>query len=75
MNVNAQPKQGATPQSGYIGISQLQFGPPNPNSIAIPIGIPKTNNGDTKLGMFSKLNKLMSSPLTKKVINTQQSRF
>jgi hypothetical protein len=75
VNVNAQPKQGATPQSGYIGISQLQYGPPNPNSIAIPIAIPKTNNGNTQLGMFSKINKLMSSALTKKVINTQQNRF
>jgi hypothetical protein len=63
----------SAPTAGYIGIHQLSFGPPTPNGIGTPI--PKTNNGNTSIGMFSKLSKLMPSGLVRKVINTQQNRF
>jgi hypothetical protein len=64
-----------TPVAGYIGIRQQQFGPINPVSLALPVAIPKTNDGNTGLGMFSKVKSWVKTPLTKNVINTQQSRF
>jgi hypothetical protein len=70
---NNKPTQ--TPTAGYVSIQAQSFPRMNPNTLAYPIAIPKTNNGNTQLGMFNKISSLLKSPLPKKVINTQQQRF
>lgn len=76
MTTNSRPN-GAIIAGQYGRPGDQDFKPSPPQQYAHAVPIPATQNGNTALSTFHKLNRTLSGgrPLAKIVIGTQQSRF